>query len=60
MWDEDEMLKARREVEERLSRQLPAEKLRHVANYVIDTSGALENTQAQVLELHRVLRSLRQ
>jgi dephospho-CoA kinase len=50
----------RQEVEERLSRQLPAEKLRHVANYVIDTSGALENTQAQVLELHRVLRSLRQ
>ncbi len=48
------------EVEERISRQLPAEKLRRVANYVIDTSGTEENTQAQVLELHRVLRSLRQ
>jgi dephospho-CoA kinase len=50
----------RQEVEERISRQLPADKLRRVANYVIDTSGTEENTQAQVLELHRVLRSLRQ
>jgi len=50
----------RQDVEERLSRQLPADKLRRVANYVIDTSGTEENTQAQVQELHRVLRSLRQ
>jgi dephospho-CoA kinase len=48
------------EVEARLSRQLPAEELRKVADYVIDTSGTKENTLAQVLELHRALRSLPQ
>jgi len=50
----------RAEVEARLSRQLGAEALRKVANYVIDTSGTKENTLAQVQEVHRVLRSLRQ
>jgi dephospho-CoA kinase len=48
------------EVEARLSRQLPPEELRKVADYVIDTSGTKENTLAQVQELHRALRSLRQ
>ncbi|MGA3028172.1 MAG: dephospho-CoA kinase [Bryobacteraceae bacterium] len=48
------------EVETRLSRQLPADQLRKVADYVIDTSGTKENTLAQVQELHRALRSLRQ
>jgi dephospho-CoA kinase len=47
------------EVEARLSRQLPAEELRKVANYLIDTSGTKENTLAQVREVHRALRSLR-
>jgi dephospho-CoA kinase len=50
----------RPEVDARLSRQLPAEELRKVADYVIDTSGTKENTLAQVQELHRALRSLRQ
>ena len=50
----------REEVEVRLSRQLPADKLRKVANYVIETSGTKENTLAQVQEMYRVLRSLRQ
>jgi dephospho-CoA kinase len=50
----------RAEVEVRLSRQLPAEELRRAAGYVIDTSGTKENTLAQVQELYRALRSLRQ
>jgi dephospho-CoA kinase len=48
------------QVEARLSRQLPAEELRKVADHVIDTSGTKENTLAQVRELHRALRSLPQ
>jgi len=48
----------RAEVEARLNRQLPAEELRRVADYVIDTSGSKENTTAQVHELYRALRSL--
>jgi dephospho-CoA kinase len=50
----------RPEVEARLSRQLPAEELRKVADYAIDTSGTKEKTLAQVQELYRALRSLRQ
>lgn len=50
----------RPEVEARLSRQLPAEELRKVAGHVIDTSGTKENTLAQVRELYRALRGLRQ
>ena len=50
----------RAEVEARLSRQLPLEELKKVADYVIDTSGTRENTLAQVQELYRALRSLRQ
>ncbi len=50
----------RAEVEARLSRQLPPEELRKVADYTIDTSGARENTLAQVQELYRALRSLQQ
>ena len=50
----------RPDAEARLSRQLPPEELRKVADYVIDTSGTKENTLAQVQELYRALRSLRQ
>ena len=50
----------RREVEARLSRQLPLEEKKKVADYVIDTSGTKENTLAQVQELYRALRSLQQ
>jgi dephospho-CoA kinase len=50
----------RAEVEARLSRQLPAEELRKVADHFIDTSGTKENTLAQVQGLYRALRSLRQ
>jgi len=48
----------RTEVEARLDRQLPAEELRRVADFVIDTSGTKENTTAQVGEVYRALRSL--
>jgi len=48
------------EVEARLSRQLPAEELRKVADDVIDTSGTKENTLAQVQEVYRAWRSLGQ
>jgi len=48
----------RTEVEARLDRQLPAEELRRVADFVMDTSGSKENTMAQVHELYRALRSL--
>jgi len=49
---------SRAEVEARLDRQLPAEELRRVADFVIDTSASKENTTAQVHELYRALRSL--
>jgi len=49
---------SREEVLDRLSHQLPlAEKVR-VADYVIDTSGAKENTLEQVRAVYQSLRSL--
>jgi len=46
------------EVLARLSRQLPLEEKLRVADYVIDTSGAKENTLEQVRTLYGSLRSL--
>ena len=46
------------EVLARLSRQLPLEEKLRVADYVIDTSGAKENTLEQVRAMYGSLRSL--
>jgi len=48
----------REEVLARLSRQLPLEEKVRLADYVIDTSGAKENTLAQVRTVYGSLRSL--
>jgi dephospho-CoA kinase len=48
----------REQVLARLSRQLPLEEKLRVADYVIDTSGAKENTLEQVRTVYRSLRSL--
>jgi dephospho-CoA kinase len=48
----------REEAEARLARQLPLEEKIRLADYVVDTSGAKENTMAQVREVYRSLRSL--
>jgi len=48
----------REEVLARLSRQLPLEEKVRLADYVIDTSGAKENTLAQVSTVFQSLRSL--
>jgi len=48
----------REEVMSRLSRQLPLEEKLRVADYVIDTSGAKENTLEQVKSVYNSLRSL--
>ena len=48
----------REQVMDRLSRQMPlAEKIKY-ADYVIDTSGAKENTQAQTQAVHHALVAL--
>jgi dephospho-CoA kinase len=49
---------SREEVLARLKRQLPLEEKVRVADYVIDTSGAKENTLEQVKTLYESLRSL--
>jgi dephospho-CoA kinase len=49
---------SREDVLARLSRQLPAADKVRVANYVIDTSGAKENTLQQVQAVYGSLRSL--
>lgn len=49
---------SKEEVLARLSRQLPLEEKVRVADYVIDTSGAKENTLEQVSTLYESLRSL--
>ena len=48
----------REQVLDRLSRQMPlAEKIKY-ADYVIDTSGAKENTLAQTRAVHQALLAL--
>lgn len=49
---------SKEEVLARLSRQLPLEEKVRVADYVIDTSGAKENTVEQVKTVYESLRSL--
>ncbi|HEV2688104.1 MAG TPA: dephospho-CoA kinase, partial [Bryobacteraceae bacterium] len=49
---------SREEAMARLSRQLPLEEKLRVADYVIDTSGAKENTLEQVRAVYSSLRSL--
>jgi len=48
----------REEVLERLSRQMPLEEKLKYADYVIDTSGAKENTLAQVRAVYEALLAL--
>lgn len=48
----------REEVERRLERQMGLEEKRRYADYVIDTSGAKEETLAQVERLYNTLRRL--
>ena len=48
------------EVWARLRRQLPLEEKMKLADYVIDTSGAEEQTYAQVRDLYQSLRSIKQ
>ncbi|HJL18360.1 MAG TPA: dephospho-CoA kinase [Sandaracinaceae bacterium LLY-WYZ-13_1] len=43
------------QIERRLHAQLPLEEKVAVADYVIDNDGTLEQTRAQVLEVHRAL-----
>ena len=50
----------REEVLERLSRQMPLEEKLKYADYVIDTSGAKENTLAQVRAVYGALLALNQ
>jgi len=50
----------REEAEARLARQLPLEDKVRLADYVVNTSGAKENTTAQVHEVYRALRSIQQ
>ena len=49
---------SREEVAARLARQLPLQEKLRVADYVIDTSGAKENTLDQVRTVFETLRSL--
>ena len=49
---------SKEEVLARLSRQLPLEEKVRVADYVIDTSGAKENTLEQVRAVYKSLRSV--
>jgi dephospho-CoA kinase len=51
---------SKEEVMARLSRQLPLEEKIKLADYVIDTSGAKEQTLAQVRDVYHSLRSLQQ
>lgn len=46
----------REEAERRIATQMPAEEKRRRADYVIDCSGDLEETRAQVGRLHSLLR----
>ncbi len=46
----------REEAERRITAQMPAEEKRRRADYVIDCSGSLAETQAQVVRLHAQLK----
>lgn len=46
------------EVRERLKRQMPLDEKRKYADYVVDTSGAKENTVEQVRAVYGLLRSV--
>ncbi len=48
----------REETEARLARQWPDEEKRKFADYVIDTSGTLEETRRQTIEVYNRLRGL--
>jgi dephospho-CoA kinase len=49
----------REQVEQRLQRQMPLEEKRKYADYVIDTSGAKEDTVRQTREVYQALRSVK-
>ena len=49
---------SREEAERRIAAQMPAEEKRRRADYVIDTSGSLESTQAQVAAVYGELKRL--
>ncbi|HEX5410389.1 MAG TPA: dephospho-CoA kinase [Terriglobia bacterium] len=49
---------SREEVEKRIASQMPAEEKRRRADFVIDSSGSLEETRRQVQELYPVLQQL--
>lgn len=48
----------RQQAEQRIAVQIPAEEKRRRADYVIDTSGTLESTHAQVVRVYRELERL--
>jgi dephospho-CoA kinase len=49
---------SREEAERRIAAQIPAEEKKRRADFVIDSSGPLENTRAQVERIYSSLKSL--
>jgi dephospho-CoA kinase len=49
--------RARREVERRMAAQLPDSVKSRKAHYIIDNSGSLDATQAQVERVYRLLKA---
>jgi dephospho-CoA kinase len=47
------------EIGERLNHQIPINEKKNLADYVIDNSGSMENTERQVVELWNILKAIR-